>query len=489
MKMQKSVSDAVLNRTQDEDFATDIFFERIVEIHNLDLLSTTENTIINDPSKYLTKKDEQDILRFRKNYSDDTQLMNILVNSFAPHIYGHEEIKQSILLQNVGAIEIDREDFKTRKRIHILLVGDPGTYKSQLLTAAMKLSINGHMASGKGITGVGITASVERDGKGIARVRIGKAVYANKGHVSLDEFLQVKQDDQGYLLDILESGIFRVDKAGINVMLNADASYLVATNPDNGRYNAHNSLFDNLTISPQMFSRFHMVWVLLDIVNQKEDRKKALHIMSSFDQTVVQKNKDYKKEEWDKIRISNDLLFKYLLYAQTHNTSDITIEQAAMDIFLEYYSKIRTPEKSSDITATGRQFVGILMFAYARCRLMLRDIVTEKDAEETVNLLNKSYKSCGILIEGTGGLNLTMKFGKPLYEIKDKKQCFTRAVEDLTVNPETREVTPVTKSTIVDALIVDARWLKSEAEEFFDKMYDANKMLRNTVGEYQLTNS
>lgn len=482
MKMQKTVSETILNRIQEEDFTTDVFFERIVEVHNLELLSTTENVVINDPSKYLTERDIAEIHKLRKKYPDDNEFMQILVDSFAPHVYGHENIKQAILLQNVGSIEIAYGDMKTRKRIHILLVGDPGVNKTRLLTAAMKMSINGHMASGKGVSGVGITASVERDQKGMSRVRVGKAVLANNGHFSLDELGEVSKEDQGYLLDCMESGTFRVDKSGINVELNADSTYLVATNPDSGKYNRYNSLFDNLTISAQLFSRFHLVFVMPDIVKRDEDEKIALHIMSTFDKSVVRKHPVMQKEETQKTRISNELLFKYLLYAQINNTENITIEKEAMDIFIDFYHQIREPEKSSDITATPRQFVGMLMLAYARCRLMLRNVVSANDAQKTVDLLYDSYKSCGMILHKSGGLNQTAEYSKPLDKI-NKPLAFTMVVNNLT--EEGKFYVP--RTDIIDALRYSARWSKEEADQFFDKMYKHGKLMIDAQKNYKLT--
>lgn len=484
LKMERSsVSDIILNRVQEDDFTSDVYFDRIVQVHNLEPLSTAETKIINDPSKFLTQTDIIEILKLRQKYSNDDELMQVLIDSFAPYIYGHNNIKESILLQNVGSIEKGYGDMKTRKRIHILLVGDPGVNKTRLLTAATKISVNGHMASGKGVSGVGITASVVKDQKGMSMVRIGKAVLANNGHFSLDELGEVNSEDQGYLLDCMESGIFRIDKSGINVELNADASYLVSTNPDNGKYDKYNSIFDNITISIPLFSRFHLVYVMPDIVIRELDEKIALHIMSTFDKSVVKNHSTIQKHEKEKTRITNDLLFKYLLYAQINNTENITIEKEAMDIFIDFYHQIRQPEKSSDITATPRQFVGMLMLAYARCRIMLRNVITANTAQKTVDLMYDSFKSCGMILFKSGGLNQTAEYSKPLDKIK-KPLAFTMVVNNLT--NEGKEY--VSKNDIIDELRVVARWAKEEADEFFDKMYNSGKLMINAHQKYRLTN-
>ena len=241
-------------------------------------------------------------------------------------------------------------------------MGDPGVTKTRLLQAAARISINGQMASGKGASGVGLTASVESDGgnKGVKKLRIGAAVLAHGGHLSLDEYSNIHQDDRAYLLDCMESGTFRVNKGGINAVLNADASFLVATNPDSGKYNRFNTLFENVTISDQLFSRFHITFVMPDVVNRELDEKIAIHIMSSYDSSIIKRYADKMKPSEVKAKISNDLLVKYLLHAKINNTKDIQISREAMDVFMSFYHEIRTPEKTADITATPRQLEGML---------------------------------------------------------------------------------------------------------------------------------
>jgi replicative DNA helicase Mcm len=484
VKIQKTVTDAVLNRSDDEEFSSDLLFDTVVEAHNIQLLSSSQqNSIIANPARYLSDDDITQILKLRRKYPGDEDLMAVLVNSFASHIYGHSQVKEAILLQNVGSVDMALEEgVKNRGKINIFLVGDPGVTKTRLLQAAARISVNGQMASGKGASGVGLTASVESDGgnRGVKKLRIGAAVLAHNGHLSIDEYSNIHEDDRAYLLDCMESGTFRVNKGGINAVLNADASFLVATNPDSGKYNRFNTLFENVTISDQLFSRFHITFVMPDIVNRELDGRIAMHIMASYDSSILKRYADRLKPSEVKAKIGNDLLVKYLLYARTHNTEDIRISKEAMDIFMAFYHEIRTPEKAADITATPRQLEGMLKLAIARARLMLRSTVTGEDATRTVEALSYAYHTCG-MITSTGSMNLTAEYSKPLDKIKP-----VQALRLVMLNLTRDNTVAVRKETVILELVDKAKMETSKAYELFNREYDGNKLLQNEKREFLL---
>ena len=456
VKIERSVSDATLNRQSDDDFSSDVYFDRVVDAHNIQLISSSTNLVIQDPSQYLTDADISGILKFRKTHTD-SEIIGILVRSFAPHIYGYEEIKEAILYQSVGSIEIQlTEDVKNRKAINIFLVGDPGVTKTRLLKAAARLTINGQMAGGKGVSGVGLTASVRSDQKGVMRLRVGPVVLAHQSLCCIDEYSNISEDDSLYLLECMESGTFTVNKGGINAKLNADAAFLIATNPDSGKYNSFNSLFENIKIPSQLFSRFHITFVMPDKVDRVQDDKIISHILSSYDRPNPMEN-------------NNDFLFKYLLYSRTHNTQDIKISPEAIKLFKSFYHEIRTPERASDITANPRQFEGTLKLGYARCRLMLRNTITEDDALAIIKLMSYSYQTAGMIVGESGGMNQTAIYSKPLDKI-NKNLAFTMVMENLT-----KEGTePVDRDKIVMALINDVKMDLAVANQLFDKMLKDN---------------
>jgi replicative DNA helicase Mcm len=484
VKIQKTVTDAVLNRSDDEEFSSDLLFDTVVEAHNIQLLSSSQqNLIVANPANHLSDDDITQILKLRRKYPNDNDLMAVLVNSFASHIYGHDRIKEAILLQSVGSVDMALEEgVKNRGKINIFLVGDPGVTKTRLLQAAARISINGQMASGKGASGVGLTASVESDGgnRGVKKLRIGAAVLAHNGHLSIDEYSNIHEEDRAYLLDCMESGTFRVNKGGINAVLNADASFLVATNPDSGKYNRFNTLFENVTISDQLFSRFHITFVMPDVVNRELDEKIAMHIMASYDNSILKRYADKLKTSDIKARIGNDLLIKYLLYAKTTNTGNIQISGEAMEVFMAFYHEIRTPEKAADITATPRQLEGMLKLGIARCRTMLRSTVTGDDAARTVEALSYAYHTAG-MITSTGSMNQTAEYSKPLEKLKP-----VQALRLVMLNLTKDNTVPVRKETVILELVDRAKMETSQAYEVFNREYDNNKLLQNERREFLL---
>ncbi len=240
-KLNKNVSDKTLTAELDEDFSTDLLFDLVVEVHNIQMLSSSQDTVTKDPSKILSDKDIEKIFELRKKYKEDEQddiLTDIFVNSFANYIYGYEYEKEFILYQVVGSIPISLSKTKVKRPdINGILIGDPGTTKSSLLEEAVKLSLHGIYAVGKGSSGVGLTASVDKDGgKGINKLKVGAAVIADKGLCAIDEYLHISDDDRAYLLECMEQGSFHINKNGINAKLNTRAAFLVATNSVNGKY-------------------------------------------------------------------------------------------------------------------------------------------------------------------------------------------------------------------------------------------------------------
>lgn len=487
-KLNKSISDKQLSATLDEEFSTDILYEVVVVVHNLQLLSTSYDTIVNDPTKILAPQDIKEIQDIRQKYKDnDDELAQILVNSFANHILGWDFEKEAILYQEVGSviIEINKHTMK-RPDINILLVGDPGTTKTSLLEEAAKLSIHGIYTSGKGSSGVGLTASVGKDGKGINRLTVGAAVLADKGLCAVDEFLTISDEDRDYLLQSMESGYFSINKGGINARLNTRTSFLMATNSENGKYNPYATFKQNVPLSDQHLSRFGFISVMRDIVKRETDERVADHMISlyypSYKKTLKQK-----EVEAVKITFQRDFLFKWLVYAKTHNLEGIVFTPEAIKLIKNFYNEIRTPEKETDITATPRQLEDIIRFCIARARLMLRNEVNEFDVLAVIRLMTYGYQSCGFMLKGakSSGLNMTAEYAKPLNKLS-KPLAFIEVMIKLTNGNKE----PVDRETIEIELVRKAGWELSEATDFFYKMYENKGELIQTVpGKYLLTRS
>lgn len=489
VKLARNISDKSINADIDSDFSTDILFDLIVEIHNIQFLSTSTDAILADPKQILSNEDIAKIRDFRRKFKDnedgDAKLLEVLCNSFAPYIFGYQTEKSVILHQLVGSIVVELNEFTSKRPdIHVLFIGDPGTTKTSMLQEAAKMSIHGIYTSGKGSSGVGLTASVDsKDGKGINRLKVGAAVIADKGLCAVDELLHISEDDRSYLLECMESGSFSVNKGGIHAKLNTRTSFLMATNSENGKYNPYATLKENVPMQDQLWSRFDFVGVMRDIANTKLDSKIADHLISLYDPSY---NPQSIQEDKNRQKVLRDFLFKYLVYAKTNNTKDIRFTPDAIALIKSFYNEIRQPEKETDVTATPRQLEGIIRFCIARARIMLRNVVREYDAAAIIDILTRGFESCGMMIKGSStGLNMTAEYSKPLNKLSPPL-AFKEVMLRLTKN-NTEEVE---KAAVIVELVKKAGWEIYMAEDFFAKMYEVkNEVMQTKPGWYKLVNN
>lgn len=472
VKSYSNISDEKLNKEIDNNFVDTITFKFIVDVHNIQHTSTSQDMIIANPSTYITEHDQMAILGLRKKYMNDIDLLNILTNSFAPHIFGHQIIKQSILIQSVGSAMVKGQ----RNNINIFIVGDPGIGKSKLLEAATKINLHSARAVGKGASGVGLTASVTKDDKGMPRLSIGAAVLADKGLCVIDELSNISDEHKAHLLECMENGTFTVNKHGINQTLNARAAFLIASNPDSGKYSSYNSLKENISLSPQLFSRFDIIFVVLDNVNKDEDQKLRVHL------TAIYNNEEPPKAiESNTDRISEDLLKKYLVYAKINNIDNIKISKEAYQRFDNFHDDLRTPVRSSDITATPRQYEGMLRISMALSRLLLKSEVTEEMADYVIKLLNIAYESTGMKLGNSTGLNQIAIYSKDLTKMS-KEKAFVEVMINLTNDNKNMVDREDTVLELMDKLHIP----QSEAYRLFDKMLNNGKILTPERGKYLL---
>lgn len=490
VKLARNISDKSVNAEVDADFSTDILFDLVVEIHNIQFLSTSTDAILADPKQILSNEDIQKIRNFRRMFKDseegDVKLFEVLCNSFAPYIFGYQNEKGVILLQLVGSIIVELNEFTSKRPdIHVLLIGDPGTTKTSLLQEAAKMSIHGIYTSGKGSSGVGLTASVDsKEGKGINRLKVGAAVIADKGLCAVDELLHISEDDRSYLLECMESGSFSVNKGGIHAKLNTRTSFLMATNSENGKYNPYATLKENVPMQDQLWSRFDFVGVMRDIANKTLDSKIADHLISLYDPSY---NPESIQEDKNKQKVLRDFLFKYLVYAKINNSNEVKFTPEAIRLIKDFYNEIRQPEKETDVTATPRQLEGIIRFCIARARILLRNTVRDYDALAIIETLTRGFESCGMMIKGSTNniFNMTAEYSKPLNKLS-QPLAFKEVMLRLTKN-NTEEVE---KAEVIVELVKKAGWDLTTAEDFFHKMYEVkNEVMQVRPGWFKLTNN
>ncbi|KAJ2688217.1 minichromosome maintenance protein 5, partial [Coemansia spiralis] len=202
-------------------------------------------------------------------------------SSIAPSIYGNEDIKRAVACLLFGGSKKALPDgMRLRGDINVLLLGDPGTAKSQLLKFVEKASPISIYTSGKGSSAAGLTASVIKDPTSREFYLEGGAmVLADGGVVCIDEFDKMRDEDRVAIHEAMEQQTISIAKAGITTILNARSSVLAAANPLFGRYDDSKAPGENIDFQTTILSRFDMIFIVKDEHNELRDQTIARHVM------------------------------------------------------------------------------------------------------------------------------------------------------------------------------------------------------------------
>jgi DNA replication licensing factor MCM7 len=335
----------------------------------------------------------------------DNDPYNLISRSIAPEIFGMEDVKKALLLQLVGGVTQRQGDgMKTRGDINICLMGDPGVAKSQLLKHIAKLAPRAVYTTGRGSSGVGLTAAVVRDPlSNELTLEGGALVLADMGICCIDEFDKMDDSDRTAIHEVMEQQTVSIAKAGITTTLNARTAVLAAANPRYGRYNrradpdAHVALQKNINLPAALLSRFDLLFLLLDEVDAGNDKELARHV------TYVHQNSVHPPLAAGFTPLSLNFIRQYLVIAKHINP---TIPPYLKDYVVRAYVEMRVKDKAR-ASATGgrssltaRQLLSILRLAQALARLEMRLDISQQDVDEAIRLVNVSKAS--VIEDATG---------------------------------------------------------------------------------------
>ncbi len=344
----------------------------------------------------LTPEDKKII----KEMSQDPLIDKKLINSIAPSIFGYESIKEAIVLQLFGGVKTERPDkTKVRGDIHILLVGDPGVAKSQMLKYVASIAPKARYVSGKGASGAGLTASVVKDEflRGWS-LEAGAIVLANKGICCVDEIDKMEKEDRVAMHEAMEQQTITIAKANIHSTLKAETTILAAANPKLGRFDPYIAIADQIDMPPTLISRFDLIFPIRDIPNKEKDEKLADHILSSFS-----------KPEELVPEIAPEIMRKYIAYAKRYCkpklSSDAMLEIKSFFVNLRSQRKKGEEEGIRPIPISARQLEAMVRLAQASARIRLSNVVEGKDARRAIRIMRYCLQKVGMDTE-TGELDI-----------------------------------------------------------------------------------
>lgn len=304
-----------------------------------------------------------------------------LTKSVAPSIFELDDIKKGVLCQLFGGTHKDLTKSgggRRRGEVNVLLVGDPGTSKSQLLSYVHKIAPRGIYTSGRGSSAVGLTAYVSKDpDTKEAVLESGALVLSDRGVCCIDEFDKMSDSSRSVLHEVMEQQTVSIAKAGIICTLNARTSVLACANPVGSRYNPRMSVIDNIQLPPSLLSRFDLVYLVLDRADDLSDRRLAKHLVSLHSAAPPEAAKG---------AIPLEKLTQYVSYARAACHPKISDEAASL--LVDKYVEMRQLGSSRKvISATPRQLESLVRMSEALARMKLADEVVPADVEEAVRLM------------------------------------------------------------------------------------------------------
>ena len=343
-------------------------------------------------------------------------LMGLMQNSIAPSVFATgtmHYVKRSLALQLFGGVSrVNRDRTRTRGDIHILLMGDPGVAKSQVLNYMSKISPRGKLASGGGVSGAGLTAAAVKDAFGDGRFALEAGVLplSDRGLAAIDEFDKISEDDRKVMHPAMEQQQINVAKGGITATLPSRCAILAAANPKDGRFSKRGlnqsimRSFNETGLPPPLASRFDIIWMLRDEVKVEDDERIARYILDTRTQGVSETkieeaiSMDPSEEVKDEIyaltvddteHLSLEFLRKYIAYAKRNHHPDLNEDARAK--ILHYYTDerqkfgredqaLQSVDESEVIPITARALEGLIRLTEAHARMHLRDTATGEDA-------------------------------------------------------------------------------------------------------------
>ncbi|XP_073012879.1 DNA replication licensing factor MCM2 [Typha latifolia] len=350
----------------------------------------------------LTDEDKAEIEKLSK----DPRIGERIIKSIAPSIYGHEDIKTAIALAMFGGQEKNvKGKHRLRGDINCLLLGDPGTAKSQFLKYVEKTGHRAVYTTGKGASAVGLTAAVHKDP--VTRewtLEGGALVLADRGICLIDEFDKMNDQDRVSIHEAMEQQSISISKAGIVTSLQARCSVIAAANPVGGRYDSSKTFSQNVELTDPIISRFDVLCVVKDIVDPVTDEMLARFVVDSHARSqpkgAVLEDRAANDSQDDLTSaapadpeiLSQDMLKKYIMYAKLNVFPKL--HDADLDKLTHVYAELRRESSHGQgVPIAVRHIESMIRMSEAHARMHLRGYVSQEDVDMAIRVLLDSFIS------------------------------------------------------------------------------------------------
>lgn len=346
-------------------------------------------------------------IAFIEGFRDDPTVVDKIVLSLAPTIKGMEQEKEAIALQLFGGVMKKHADgIRVRGDIHVLLVGDPGVAKSQLLRYVAGVAPRGIYTSGKGATAAGLTAAAVKDDFAGGRwaLEAGMLVLADGGMAVIDELDKMTNEDRSAMHEALEQQSVSIAKAGITSTLNARCPVLAAANPKLGRFTNDRSISEQIDLPPTLLSRFDVIFSIRDQPDQARDRHLAGRILASHREGA---GPGSPASSEGLPPFPPDLLKKYIAYAR-RQVRPILSEEALV-VLEDFYVRVRRQgeDPNAPVPITARQLEALVRMSEAAARARLSEVVRPEDAQRAVRIVENYLTRVAMTSDGRLDIDIT----------------------------------------------------------------------------------
>ncbi len=344
--------------------------------------------------------------------SNQDDVYEQMVASIAPSIYGYDQEKLAMILQLFSGVTKQLPDgSRIRGDLHMLLIGDPGTGKSQMLGYIENIAPRSVYTSGKGSSSAGLTAAAVRDDFGDGQqwsLEAGALVLADQGIAAIDELDKMRSEDRSAMHEALEQQKISVSKAGINATLKSRCSLLGAANPKYGRFDQYEPISEQIDLEPALISRFDLIFTVTDTPDEEKDRNLAEHIITTnyAGELTTQREElnqlEVSQSEIDEMtdqvdpEIDADLLRKYIAYSKQNCHPRMTEE--ARNAIRDFYVDLRSKGTDEDaaVPVTARKLEALVRLSEASARVRLSDTVERDDAERVIEIVRSCLQDVGV---------------------------------------------------------------------------------------------